>query len=273
MGQVVRMAAFARSPKVEPPSARDLSDLYRRCDEVIERSKKVLERHGSGSLLSGSRREHGMKIGERGEPRIRDVPVHELGNPRVADARLVGDALPLTTARLQSVPHSDIKGGVHGSSVAKFCDFNKQHFATPVRHSGRMGKKSANQVLAEALTFFKDAQGWNYTTLGRKAGLVANTIKNYCSAEREVSPSGKERSAKLTEIEQLAEAMDLQVVDLLTDATDDDRRKLLRKRAAEYYEAYGTLPHWAPGRVITEGGQDEGASGLQGGAQRRRAGA
>jgi hypothetical protein len=228
-----------------------------------------------GGLLGGrpsGRGKHGVQTRERREPRIRDVPIHELGNPRVANARLVGDALPLTTARLQSVSDNDIKGGVHCASVAKLCDLNKQHFATPFLDTLRMAKKTANQVLAEALRFFMGQGGWNYTTLAAVAGVSANTIKNYCTPEgRELGASGKERSAKLAEVEQLADALDLHLTDLLIDATDDERARLLRKRAAEYYEVNGRLPNWAPGRVIGEGAQEEPAGNVAVVGQRKKA--
>jgi hypothetical protein len=136
-----------------------------------------------------------------------------------------------------------------------------------------MKKKTANQVLAEALRFFMGRGGWNYTTLAAVAGVSANTIKNYCTPEgRELGASGKERSAKLAEVEQLADALDLQLTDLLIDASDDDRARLLRKRAAEYYEANGRLPNWAPGLVVDEAAHDEKAGGLAVVGQRKKAG-
>lgn len=109
-----------------------------------------------------------------------------------------------------------------------------------------MPKKSINQVLAEALRFYMGGD-WNNTTLGNKAGVAANTIKNYLNpGEREQGASGKEPSAKLTELARIAAVLGVEVSDLVTDATDDQRRAVHRKRAADYYAEHGELPDWAP---------------------------
>lgn len=109
-----------------------------------------------------------------------------------------------------------------------------------------MRKKSINTVLAEALRFYM-GDLWNYSTLGAKAGVAPNTVKNYREpAGREQGASGKEPSAKLTELAKLAAVLGVEVADLVTDATDDERRRVHRKRAADYYAEHGVLPDWAP---------------------------
>ena len=109
-----------------------------------------------------------------------------------------------------------------------------------------MGRKPINQVVAEALRFYMGDR-WNYSSLGAAAGVASNTVKNYCQpAARSQGLSGKEPSAKLTELAKLAETLGVEVSDLVTDATDEERRKVYRKRAADYYADHGVLPDWAP---------------------------
>ena len=109
-----------------------------------------------------------------------------------------------------------------------------------------MRKKPINQVVAEALKFYMGTR-WNNSTLGQAAGVSPNTVKNYLAPqERAAGTSGKEPSAKLTELDKLAVALGVTVADLVTDAPDDERARLHRRRAAEYYEATGRLPDWAP---------------------------
>lgn len=110
-----------------------------------------------------------------------------------------------------------------------------------------MGRKPINQVVAEALRFYMGDR-WNNTTLGKAAGVAPNTVKNCLSPdERQPGKSGKAPSVKLTELELLADALGVQVADLVTDATDAERLLTHRKRASEFYQRHGVLPPWAPG--------------------------
>ncbi|HNU11736.1 MAG TPA: helix-turn-helix transcriptional regulator [Rubrivivax sp.] len=119
-----------------------------------------------------------------------------------------------------------------------------------------MGRKQINQVVAEALRYYMGDR-WNNSTLGRRAGVAANTIRNYLEPElRDKGASGKEPSAKLTELARLAEALGVEVADLVTDMTDEERRRVLRKRAADFYAEHGELPDWAPPAEPREGKRD-----------------
>jgi hypothetical protein len=130
-------------------------------------------------------------------------------------------------------------------SIAKFCGVRKQHFAFSVGQSPDMGKP-INQVVSEALVYFMGDR-WNATTLGRRAGVSPNTVKNYREPQlREVGASGKAPSAKLTELELLATALGLEVADLVTDQSNAQRAIVYRRRAADYYARTGKLPDWAP---------------------------
>jgi len=92
-------------------------------------------------------------------------------------------------------------------------------------------------------------QEWNQTSLGRAAGVAANTVGNALNPDRRQSAtkSGKLPSIKLTELDQIAKALKITVADLVTDRTESQRLLVLRERAAAYYLEHGTLPTWAQG--------------------------
>lgn len=73
--------------------------------------------------------------------------------------------------------------------------------------------KSANQILAENLTRVMGDRKENYSTLGKRAGLAANTIKNYCDSSRE-------GSAKVSDVEKIAVALKVSVVALLSEQAE-----------------------------------------------------
>lgn len=80
-----------------------------------------------------------------------------------------------------------------------------------------MPKQSANQILARNLNLYISRSGISNLALGRKAKIAANTIANYRKTDPLVTSTGKERSAKLAEVERLAGALGVSVVDLLSD--------------------------------------------------------
>ncbi len=113
-------------------------------------------------------------------------------------------------------------------------------------------KKSINVVLAEALKHYM-GDHWTPYSLAKKSGVAEGTIRNYLAPEkRQPSASGKEPSAKLTEVEMLAEALGVEFCDLTTDATEAQRLKSLRERAAAFYAQHGELPEWAPKPVLSK---------------------
>jgi hypothetical protein len=193
---------------------------------------------------------------ERGEPWIGNLVAHELRNPRMTDPRAFGNVLPRTSSALQQFPHFNVKGlgggfGVHVGSIAKFCGVRKQHFALAIWHPLDMGKP-VNQIVSEALAYFMGDR-WNDTTLGRRAGVSPNTVKNYrLPHAREVGASGKAPSAKLTELELLANVLGLEVADLVTDQTNAERALVYRRRAADFYAHTGKLPDWAPDQTSVD---------------------
>ena len=87
-----------------------------------------------------------------------------------------------------------------------------------------MPRKSLNQVLAENLRAIMVNNGWTENSLGKKAGVAPNTIGNYCDINHQPTSRGKERSAKLAEIEKIADALGVPPLQLLTDKADAARR-------------------------------------------------
>jgi hypothetical protein len=200
-------------------------------------------RHGSGPQMIA-------QLIERSETGVVDLASHELRNPRVADLGALGYVLPGAAPALKQFAHFHVEGlggdcGVHVGSIAKFCGECKQHFAFSLWHPFDMGKP-VNQIVSEALVYFMGDK-WNPTTLGRRAGVSPNTVKNYREPQtREAGASGKAPSAKLTELELLANVLGLEVADLVTDQTNAERALVYRRRAAEFYARTGKLPEWAP---------------------------
>lgn len=164
----------------------------------------------------------------------------------MTDLRARGDLLPIAAPFFQGFADFDVKGGAHAGSIAKFCDSRKQHFASGSADTACMVKKPVNQVVAEALRFFMGAK-WNNVSLARASGVAEGTIRNYLAPEkRDTGKTGKQPSAKLAELELLADALGVTVADLVRDATDEERLAAHRQHAANYYREHGSLPRWAP---------------------------
>lgn len=168
------------------------------------------------------------------------------------------DALPVATSGFQKRADFGVKVSAHSHIIAKLCDRGKQHFASPYSDTDGVHPKPINLVLAEALRFFM-GKSWNNSSLAKASGVAEGTIRNYLSpTKRESGKTGKEPSAKLTELAKLAAALGVQVADLVTEATDAERQQLHRKRAAEHYVRTGKFPHWAPSDEGAESQPDSG---------------
>lgn len=139
----------------------------------------------------------------------------------MADISIHSYLRPVAPALLQGIPDFGIKFDAHDHIIAKFCGMRKRPFADYTQQSLAMAAKSLNQVLGENLLALMTARNISANALGPVAGLAPNTIGNYlkaASGDREVNPtSGKERSAKLAEVEMLAAALNVEVLSLLTD--------------------------------------------------------
>jgi len=106
-----------------------------------------------------------------------------------------------------------------------------------------MAKKTANQILAERLEHFMKLRDMNNSKLGKKAGIAANTVGNYLDKTPHVTATGKERSAKLAEIERLAEALEVSIVDLITEPDPSKPEpRVLSPRVEQMLEDLSDLP-------------------------------
>ncbi len=111
-----------------------------------------------------------------------------------------------------------------GYILAKFCYAHKQHFAKPSREDVTMAGKPINEVLANNLRHHMERQELTQMALSAKADLAQTTVSLYLSpGRRQISKSGKVPSAKLSEVESLAAALNIDVWRLLRDFTPAQR--------------------------------------------------
>lgn len=106
-------------------------------------------------------------------------------------------------------------------SLAINCYALKQPFAIRLKDSGWMEKKGLNQVLAENLKarMAKANPELKQASLAAKAGIGQTTVGLYLNPRRRKdSASGKEKSATLSAVQKLAEALGCHPLALLTDA-------------------------------------------------------
>lgn len=88
-----------------------------------------------------------------------------------------------------------------------------------------MAKLPINEVLAVNLAHFMKEKGFTQSSLGRKAGIAQRTIGNYLKPElrQAESKSGKPASAKLTEVEKIADGLGVEVWELLRPISPTER--------------------------------------------------
>ena len=145
----------------------------------------------------------------------------------MTDFCLLADRLPFAAPPLKQTAHLFIKPEfTHRPSVANFCGVSKRQIAAPISHDAAFMDKSMNQVLAESLVRLMAERGLNYTSLAKLAKVAPNTIKHYCrnSGEDFTPAKGKERSATLSIVERLADALGVDPLALLTDEEELQRR-------------------------------------------------
>lgn len=81
-----------------------------------------------------------------------------------------------------------------------------------------------NHVLADNLRHFMERKGMNQTALGKASGVKQNTISLYLDPDRRMKgASGKEPSAKLTEVAMLADALGIEPWQLVRSMTESER--------------------------------------------------
>lgn len=109
--------------------------------------------------------------------------------------------------------------------LAKLCYERKQHIANVCRETLWMPATPINQVLADNLRHYMLKKQLTQSSLGEKAGLGQTTVSLYLTpSRRQASKSGKVPSAKLSEVESLAEALGVDVWRLLRPFTDKQRK-------------------------------------------------
>jgi len=123
--------------------------------------------------------------------------------------------------------------------LAKLCYQCKQHFAKDCCQTVLMPATPINQVLAENLKHYMLKKHLTQKSLGERAGIGQTTIGLYLSpSRRQASKSGKLPSAKLSEVESLAVALDVDVWRLLRHFTEK-QRKAYDKIEEAYQELLG----------------------------------
>ena len=109
-------------------------------------------------------------------------------------------------------------------TIAKYCYSTKQHFASPAFETHAMATKSINEALAENLKHFMDERQLVQKALAAKCGVAQTTISNYLNpGRRPIGASGKAPSAKLSEVEMMATALDIEPWQLLRSFSHDER--------------------------------------------------
>lgn len=85
--------------------------------------------------------------------------------------------------------------------------------------------KTINQIVADNLAYWMERTGFaSQQALADKSGVSQRTIANYLRPSlRDNTNSGKEPSAKLTELGKLAKSMNIEVWQLLRQMTPQER--------------------------------------------------
>ena len=151
----------------------------------------------------------------------------------MADVSVGRNAPPLAAPLLKQLAHLNVEVCGHRRIIAKLCAEGKQHFALPEPHSLRMAQTTINQTVAHALAYYMAKAGWNESQLGKAAGVSPRTVGNFLHPEARVSGSrGKEPSGKLTELALIAQALRIDVADLVTSMSEAEREQRRRLAAA-----------------------------------------
>lgn len=96
----------------------------------------------------------------------------------------------------------------------------------------KMERKTANQVLADALAYFMEKTGMTQAALAKRADIGQTTVSLYLTPDRrKAGKSGKEPSAKISEVERLADALGVQMWELLRPMSPE-RREFYRSMEA-----------------------------------------
>lgn len=158
----------------------------------------------------------GFELAQRAVPGVVDVAVEEFGEPRVADARSVGDGLPVTLALLQQSPDFVVERNFHSSRIATFCYFHKQPIANEPPQSAVMTEKIITRTIADNLAYFMKAKNITQKELARKSGVGQTTISLYMRPEERKAPdASKLPSPSIAKVHALADALGIELWELV----------------------------------------------------------
>ena len=132
----------------------------------------------------------------------------------MADLGLVGNDLPLASAGFQDFFDGAVEWFVHSPILVKHSSNVKEHFTSYLRHPCCMSEttSSINQILAANLAHWMGQAKLTQAALADRAGVSQKTISNYLNPEQRTEGStGKQPSAKLTELDRVAKALGIQV--------------------------------------------------------------
>ena len=102
-----------------------------------------------------------------------------------------------------------------------------------------MAEKSVNEVLADNLRYWMSEAGLKQEGLAERSGVSQRTISNYLNpGRRQESASGKEPSAKLTELSSISDALGVGIWDLVRPMTPNERTFY-----QQVEQAYSNLMH------------------------------
>ncbi|WP_417285333.1 helix-turn-helix domain-containing protein [Comamonas sp.] len=104
-----------------------------------------------------------------------------------------------------------------------------------------MSASPLNQALAVNLAYHMERKGLKQMALAKKCGVAQTTISNYLNPERrKLGKDGKAGSAKLTEVEMLAAALDVEPWELLRPM--DGRQREVYEKIEAAYKALSAAP-------------------------------
>ena len=108
-----------------------------------------------------------------------------------------------------------------------------------------MAKPTINEVLAANLRHYMDLSPYTtQTALGAKCGMAQRTIGNYLNPTLRLAGSkGKAPSANLAQLEKLADALSIEVWELLRPMTKADR--VIYRKVEEAFREVRSLGHEA----------------------------
>ena len=105
-----------------------------------------------------------------------------------------------------------------------------------------MSTSPLNQALADNLAYLMERKGLKQMALAKKCGVAQTTISNYLNPERrKPGKDGKPGSAKLTEVEMLATALNVEPWDLVRPMSGQ-QREVYEKIEAAYRALNAPLP-------------------------------